>query len=126
MMLTRGLLALSLTSAATGPASAEVKSVTPNGFEAATTVTMSAPRDRVYAALGDVGRWWSPAHTFSRNAANLSLELHAGGCFCERLKNDGSVQHMQVVYAAPGEALRLRGALDPLPNRRCRSRTAGR
>jgi hypothetical protein len=53
-------------------------------------------------------------HTFSRNAANLSLELHAGGCFCERLKNDGSVQHMQVVYVAPGEALRLRGALDPL------------
>jgi hypothetical protein len=40
--------------------------------------------------------------------------LRAGGCFCERLKDDGSVQHLQVVYAAPGQGLRLRGALGPL------------
>jgi hypothetical protein len=33
---------------------------------------------------------------------------------CERLKDGGSVQHLIVVYAAPGEGLRLRGALGPL------------
>jgi hypothetical protein len=38
----------------------------------------------------------------------------SSGCFCERLKDGGSVQHLQVVYAAPGEGLRLRGALGPL------------
>ena len=76
--------------------------------------TISAPADRVYAALGEVGRWWSPSHTFSRGAGNLSMELHAGGCYCERLKDGGSVQLLQVVYAAPGEGLRLRGALGPL------------
>src|SRR5204863_72537 len=70
--------------------------------------------DRVYAALGEVGHWWDPSHTFSRDAANLSMELRAGGCFCERLKDGGSVQHLQVVYAAPGQGLRLRGALGPL------------
>jgi hypothetical protein len=52
--------------------------------------------------------------TFSRDAANLSLDPRAGGCFCERLKDGGSVQHMMVVYAAPGIGLRLRGALGPL------------
>ena len=110
----KGLAALIAALAAAGPAAAEVKSVTANGFEVASTATIAAPTDRVYAALGEVGRWWSPSHTFSRDTANLSIELRAGGCFCERLKNGGSVQHMQVVYAASGAELRLRGALGPL------------
>jgi len=110
----RGLAPLSLALTVAGPATAEVKSATPNGFEVVSTVTIAAPADRVYSAFGEVGRWWSSSHTFSRDSANLSLELRAGGCFCERLKNGGSVQHLQVVYAAPGEGLRLRGALGPL------------
>jgi len=113
-MLTKDLGPLVLSLAVAGPASAEVKSATPTGFEIVTMATISAPADRVYAALGEVGRWWSPSHTFSRDAGNLSMELHAGGCFCERLKDGGSVQLLQVVYAAPGEGLRLRGALGPL------------
>ena len=113
-MRVKGLAPLMLVLTAGGPAASEVKAVTANGFEVASTTTISAPADRVYAALGEVGRWWNPAHTFSRDAANLSLELRAGGCFCERLKDGGSVQHLQVVYAAPGEGLRLRGALGPL------------
>jgi uncharacterized protein YndB with AHSA1/START domain len=95
-------------------AEAEVKSIAPDGFEVVDTVTIQAPPAQVYAALGQIGRWWSSAHTFSRDAANLSIDLKAGGCFCERLKNGGSVQHLSVVYAAPGEGVRLRGALGPL------------
>ena len=113
-MLIRGLAALISALTVAGPASAEVKSVTPNGFEVASATTIAAPADRVYAALGEVARWWSSSHTFSHDAANLSIELRAGGCFCERLKDGGSVQHMQVVYAAPGAGLRLRGGLGPL------------
>jgi uncharacterized protein YndB with AHSA1/START domain len=113
-MLIRSLAAVIPALVVAGPASAEVKSVAPNGFEVATMATVSAPADRVYAALGEVGHWWDPSHTFSRDAANLSIELRAGGCFCERLKDGGSVQHLQVVYAAPGQGLRLRGALGPL------------
>jgi uncharacterized protein YndB with AHSA1/START domain len=112
-MLIRGF-ALVLALAVTGPALAEVKSATPNGFEVASIVTIAAPADRVYSAFGEIGHWWSSSHTFSRDAANLSLELRAGGCFCERLKDGGSVQHLQVVYAAPGQGLRLSGALGPL------------
>ena len=113
-MLVRVLAAPIALLAATGSASAEVKSVAANGFEVASAATIAAPPERVYAALGEIGRWWSPSHTFSRNAANLSIELRAGGCFCEALKEGGSVQHLRVVYAAPGAALRLRGALGPL------------
>ena len=113
-MLVRGFAVLVLALAVTGPALAEVKSATPNGFEVASIVTIAGPPDRVYSAFGQIGHWWSSSHTFSRDAANLSLELRAGGCFCERLKDGGSVQHLQVVYAAPGQGLRLRGALGPL------------
>ena len=112
-MLIRGLVPLAFVLAVAGSASAEVKSATPTGFEVVTMTTISAPAG-VYAALGEVGRWWSPSHTFSRDAGNLSMELHAGGCFCERLKDGGSVQLLQVVYAAQGEGLRLRGALGSL------------
>ena len=90
-MLIRGFAALVLALAVTGPALAEVKSATPNGFEVASIVTIAAPADRVYSAFGEIGYWWSSSHTFSRDAANLSLELRAGGCFCERLKDGGSV-----------------------------------
>jgi hypothetical protein len=59
------LVPLAFVLAVAGPASAEVKSATPTGFEVVTMTTISAPADRVYAALGEVGRWWSPSHTFS-------------------------------------------------------------
>ena len=110
-MPTKSLTPLILILAAAGSAAAEVKSVTPTGFEVLSKATIAAPAGRVYAALGEVGHWWDPSHTFSRDAANLSIELRAGGCFCERLKDGGSVQHLRVVYAAPGQGLRLRGAL---------------
>jgi hypothetical protein len=96
---------LVLALALAAPARSEVKSVTPSGFEVPTVTTIAAPAERVDAAFGEVARWWSPSHTFSKDAANLSLELRAGSCFCERLKDGGSV---------PGEGLRLRGALGPL------------
>ena len=54
------------------------------------------------------------------------MELHAGGCFCERLKDGGSVQLLQVVYAAPGEGLRLRGALGPLQTEASTGHSVGR
>src|SRR6516164_1275968 len=93
----RGLAPLILALTVAGPATAEVKSATPNGFEVVSTVTIAAPADRVYSAFGEVGRWCSSSHTFSRDSANLSLELRAGGCFCERLKNGGSVQQLEGV-----------------------------
>jgi uncharacterized protein YndB with AHSA1/START domain len=95
-------------------AAAEVTAVGSEGFEVREQVHVAAPPAAVYAALITPARWWDPQHTYSGNAASLTLDAKAGGCWCERLADGGSVLHLVVVYAAPGKGLRLRGALGPL------------
>jgi uncharacterized protein YndB with AHSA1/START domain len=106
--------ALTCASMSGGRAAAEVLNVAANGFEVRETAHTAAPPDQVYAALLQPAHWWSSDHTFSRSAANLVLDARAGGCWCETLPNGGSVEHLRVVYVAPGKTLRLRGALGPL------------
>jgi uncharacterized protein YndB with AHSA1/START domain len=85
-----------------------------NGFSVTEKVHIAAPPEKVYAELVTPSHWWSSSHTFSHEAMNLTLEPKAGGCWCERLPNGGSVQHLTVYYANPGHALLLRGPLGPL------------
>ncbi len=96
-------------------ARAEVVESSPMGFGVRNDAVINAAPAMVYAALTEaIGRWWDPAHTFSHDARNLSLESKPGGCFCERLPDGGGVEHMSVVYASPGKLLRLTGAIGPL------------
>ena len=96
-------------------ARADVVETTAYGFLVRQEATIDAPADKVYRALaGEVGRWWNPEHTYSGDAANLSIDARPGGCFCEKLPDGGGVEHLAVVYVAPGKTLRLRGALGPL------------
>src|SRR5713226_4851354 len=96
-------------------AKADVVDSAPNGFTIKVTLQIQAPPKDVYRQLiHNVGDWWSSAHTFSGDAHNLSIEEKPMGCFCEKLPNEGSVRHMEVVYLAPGKALVLSGALGPL------------
>ena len=104
------LVALAALSLA-GAARAEVADQSPQGFESLHVVTIAAPPAKVRAAVLDVGKWWSPRHSWSGDARNLSIDL-ATGCFCEKLK-DGFVRHMTVVYVS-SRSLRLAGALGPL------------
>lgn len=86
-----------------------------SGFVVKHEATLDAPPARVYEALVDqVGSWWNPSHTYSNDSGNLSLDARPGGCFCERFPNGGGVEHLRVVYVAPGRELRLSGALGPL------------
>jgi hypothetical protein len=94
-------------------AGAEVVSAGPGGFEVRETVHVSATPDKAYAALLKPALWWASDHTFSGNSANLTLNARVGGCWCESLPNGGSAEHMRVVFVAPGNTLRLRGALGP-------------
>jgi uncharacterized protein YndB with AHSA1/START domain len=94
-------------------AQAEVVSAAANGFEVRGSVHVAAAPDKAYAALLQPAKWWASDHTFSGSAANLSLDARAGGCWCESLPDGGSVEHMRVVYVAPGKTLRMRGALGP-------------
>jgi len=111
-------LVLMLTGAAVlaAPAArADVVEATPGGFEVKTVVTIAASRAKLYDALVHaVGRWWDPAHTYSGDSRNLSIDSRPGGCFCETLPDQGGVQHGVVVLAIPGKTLRIRGAFGPL------------
>ncbi len=96
------------------PAGAAVTDSTASGFEVSQTYTVNAPADTVYDVLIHPADWWSSDHTFSGDAANLTLDPKAGGCWCERLPDGGSVDHMTVDYAQPDSVLRMEGGLGPL------------
>ena len=85
-----------------------------SGFTTAGTVTIAAAPERVWDALVRPAAWWNSEHSWSGNAANLTLDPRAGGCFCEALPGGGSVEHMRVIYADRGKQLRMSGALGPL------------
>ncbi len=109
------IVCLAILTLAAGAAGAEVVTAAPDHFAVTLTAASTASPAAVYRALvADVGRWWSPAHTFSGDAANLSIEGRAGGCFCEALPDGGSARHLEVVLAEPGATLRLSGGLGPL------------
>ncbi len=97
-----------------GPVRAEVVDAQANGFEVRQTIEIAAPAGRVWDALGRVGAWWNPVHSYSQDARNLSLELKLGGCFCETLPGGGAARHMSVINVQPGRLVRLEGALGPL------------
>ncbi len=98
----------------TSVSSADVLGSSENGFELRNEALIAAKPTQVYASLLQIGGWWDSAHTHSGDSRNMSLDARAGGCFCERLADQGSVQHMTVVFAAPGKELRMAGGLGPL------------
>jgi uncharacterized protein YndB with AHSA1/START domain len=88
--------------------------VSSNGFLVRHEMTIAAPAGKVYDALtGQVGAWWNAQHTYSGDSRNLSIDLHPGGCFCERLAN-GGVEHMRVTQWRRNQLLRMSGGLGPL------------
>jgi uncharacterized protein YndB with AHSA1/START domain len=95
-----------------GAARAEVTDKSAAGFEVTEKATIAAPAAKVYAALLTPGAWWNKDHSWSGNAANLSIDL-ATGCFCEKLPK-GFVRHMTVVFADGATTLRLFGGLGPM------------
>jgi len=96
------------------PASAEVISASPTGFEVQEVVNLVVPQPSAYAAFGQVGQWWNKEHTYSGDASRMSLQLRPGGCFCEPLEGGGGIEHMRVTYLKPGEQIVLTGSLGPL------------
>ena len=93
---------------------AEIADSTPSGFTVKFSASLRAPPAEVYRRIVRVGDWWSSDHSFSGDAHNLSIDARAGGCFCEKLPDGGTVRHLEVVFASPGKLLRLYGGLGPL------------
>jgi uncharacterized protein YndB with AHSA1/START domain len=105
------------------PVAAEVTGGGPDSFVSRHEVVVKASPKEVWLALISPASWWTSEHTWSGEAANLSLTPQAGGCFCEKIPEvdepgrftlEGSVEHMRVIQAYPERALRMQGALGPL------------
>lgn len=96
------------------PAAAEVKTSGNDGFEVEHRAELPVPPATLYRIFGELPRWWSDDHTYSGKAANLSLSLVPGGCWCEKLPRGGGVEHMRVAYVEPGKRIVMTGSLGPL------------
>lgn len=105
------------------PGAAKVAQSDARGFVTQHGADVAATPMATWLALTKPADWWNDSHTWSGDAANLTLTPQAGGCFCERVPGedradgfslDGSAQHMAVLQAYPLRALRMRGGLGPL------------
>lgn len=105
------------------PALADVAASGSASFVSRHEAVVSASPKEVWLALISPAQWWTSEHTWSGDAANLTLTPQAGGCFCEKIPEvdepgrftlEGSVEHMRVIQAYPEVALRMQGALGPL------------
>ena len=111
-------------------AHADVTAQTEQGFVSRNVAMIAAEPQAVWKRLLSPAGWWTSDHTFSGDAANMTLDPVAGGCFCEKLPSDdvepikpgarmraaprGGVEHMRVVFIDRAKALRMTGALGPL------------
>lgn len=99
-----------------GAAQAEVKSSGPNGFAIENKAVVAARPAEVFDLLARPSAWWNPAHSYTGNAGNMTLDLRPGGCFCEREAAGGgiAVEHARILFVQPGTMLRMQGGLGPL------------
>lgn len=104
------------------PAAAKVHETSDNGFVLRYSLDVPSGTGESWRVLLTPAQWWSAQDSYSGDAANLSLDARAGGCFCEILPSKvspnaaprGSVEHMRVIYVEQPRALRMTGALGPL------------
>jgi uncharacterized protein YndB with AHSA1/START domain len=112
----RGILVLTMAGLALASAArAEVAEQSAVGFRTRNAVEVKASPEAVYRALGEIGKWWSGAHSYSRVAANMTMPLSPGACFCETWPG-GVVEHGRLIAAMPSRMARIEAALGPLQN----------
>ena len=98
---------------------AEVAASSDSGFVSHNEVLVRATPAEAWAAMVRPAGWWNGDHSYSGDSANMTIAPSAGGCFCEAIPaRDGApageIEHMRVIYSAPGSTLRLSGGLGPL------------
>ncbi len=95
------------------PATAEVIHSDPSSFIVKHRLVAPVGSEVAFDALLHVERWWSPGHTWSGDAKNMSIEPRVRGCWCERWP-DAEIEHGRVLYIKKDSNLRIAGALGPL------------
>lgn len=97
-----------------GSVRAETSELSSSGFTVTHAVVVEAAPQQVWQAFTQLPQWWNKAHTWSGQASNMSLDLQAGGCWCEQWAGGASAVHGRVLLVVPGSALRLQAWLGPL------------
>ncbi len=110
MKYVHGLLLLAASAASTN---ADVIAALSGHYTLRHEAVSSLPPGALWDRLVHPETWWSPAHSYSGDAANLSLDPRAGGLWKEEW-DGGSVAHGEVLYVNPGEQLRLEAPFGPL------------
>lgn len=95
------------------PATAEVVARGPDGFTLTFSTQLRASQADLSATVRDLPIWWDPAHTYTGEAASLSVAMTPGGCWCESLADGTRFEHGRVVLIAPDRIV-LRAPLGPL------------
>lgn len=95
----RSLIAAAVLALSTTPAAAEVIARTADSFTLRYAAGAEIAPEDIPGALKDLPKWWDPAHTYSGSAANLSLDLTPGGCWCEKLADGTDFDHGRTVAA---------------------------
>lgn len=115
--------AIAIALALAAPSQAEITASNETSFVSRHVIEVTASPMQIWTQFIAPAGWWSGAHTYSGNAANLYMDAQATGCFCELLPlpegapagtRRGSVEHLRIVYAEPGRVMRLQGGLGPL------------
>ena len=109
----RTALMVAAAAALTAPASAEIRDYSPDGFALHWEAPVMQSREALWDKLVTPSRWWSSDHTYSGDAANLTLELAPGGCWCETW-DGGQIQHGRVLAVQPGKQLVISAPFGPM------------
>ena len=109
------LLAGLMIAGAATTASAEVVQTSATGFQLRSMAVLEeAEAHEAWSALSRWGEWWSSDHTYSGDAAHLTLSMEAGGYLCE-IWPGGRIEHGRVLLSWPAQGmLRLNAPFGPL------------
>lgn len=102
------------------PAAAEVVARSENGFTLRFVAQVAADADRIPASLEALPQWWDGAHSYTGEAANLSLDLKPGGCWCEKMPDGTNFDHGRTTSVEPDRML-FHAPFGPLRGRTTRA-----
>ncbi len=92
---------------------ADVVDSSSTGFTISIEREVKVSPNSAYQQFSQIGDWWIADHTYFGKSENLSIDLKAGGCFCE-IEGEKQVLHMTVSFVNPGSEVRMIGGLGPL------------
>ncbi len=92
---------------------AEVLRKSDTGFNLLITADVPQSSADVYDQFVRIDEWWDKNHSYFGADGKFSLQVKAGGCFCE-VNGPNEVLHMLVSFVHPGLEIRMVGGLGPL------------